>query len=255
MNFSKLPVIGVICDQEIVGPHPFHIAGDKYIKALTATSPCLPILIPALADESTMDQLLGMLDGLLCTGGYSMVDPLHYQNEQAPAETKLDKARDNTSIPLIKKAIAQGVPLLGVCRGFQELNVALGGSLHQKLHETNKYIEHREDKDKTLAEQYADSHEVELVAGSPLADLINQSTVMVNSLHTQGIDKLADGLMVNGVAPDGLVEAVSVKDAQAFAIAVQWHPEWQVEKNNQNLKLFKAFLRACDEKSSKNASV
>lgn len=248
MNSSRLPVIGIICDQEVVGPHPFHIAGDKYIKALTATSNCLPILIPALADESTMNQLLDMVDGILCTGGYSMVDPLFYQNEKAPADTKLDIARDKTSLPLIQKAIKQGVPLLGICRGFQELNVALGGSLHQKLHETGQYIEHRENKDMTLAEQYDASHSINLIAGTPLAEIVNESSLSVNSLHTQGIDRLGEGLVINATAPDGLIEAISVEAATAFAVAVQWHPEWQVDKNSHNMKLFKAFAKSCEQR-------
>ena len=248
MNSSRLPVIGVICDREIIGPHPFHVTGEKYIKALTVTGKCLPILIPALADESSMDQLLEMLDGILFTGGYSMVDPLYYQSEPAPEGTKLDTARDKTSLPLINKAIDQGVPLFAICRGFQELNVALGGSLHQKLHQVGQYIEHRENKELTLAQQYDVSHPIELIAGTPLAELINDTTMMVNSLHTQGIDKLGNGLVINAVAEDGLVEAMSVAKASTFAVAVQWHPEWKVENNSQNGKLFKAFSQACEQR-------
>ena len=245
MKQAHLPVVGLICDREIIGPHPFHIAGEKYIKAVSESSGCLPILIPAMVDEALLEQLLPMLDGILLTGGYSMVDPLHYQNTKAEDGTKLDTARDNTSLPLIVKAVAQGVPVLGICRGFQEMNVAFGGSLQQKLHENGHYIEHREDKDLTLEQQYSVSHEVNVIADGKLAEIVNDTTYRVNSLHTQGVDRLADNLTIEAIAEDGLVEAFSVTNSESFAMAVQWHPEWQIEKNQQNKQLFQAFGLAC----------
>ena len=253
MKQAHLPVVGIICDKEIIGPHPFHIAGDKYIKAISATSHCLPILIPAMADESTMDQLLTLLDGILLTGGYSMVDPLHYQKEAALAETKLDTARDGTSLPLIVKAVGQGIPVLGICRGFQEMNVAFGGSLHQKLHENGHYFEHRENKTLALEQQYGASHQVNVIAGGKLANIVNKAAFEVNSLHTQGVQHLADNLTIEALAEDGLVEAFSVTNSSAFAIAVQWHPEWQVEHNENSTKLFHAFGQACKANNNKKS--
>jgi len=254
MTQAHLPVVGIICDKEIIGPHPFHVAGEKYIKAISNFSGCLPILIPAMADESTMEQLLSMLDGVLCTGGYSMVDPLHYQDEAADSDTKLDVARDNTSLPLIVKAVAQGIPVFGICRGFQEMNVAFGGSLHQKLHENGNYIEHRENKEITLEQQYSASHHVNVIAGGKLASIVNESSINVNSLHTQGVDRLAEILTIEAIAEDGLVEAFSVNQSGTFSMAVQWHPEWRVEDNQQSRQLFHAFGQACSaRKSAKQA--
>jgi putative glutamine amidotransferase len=252
MTQAHLPVVGIICDKEVIGPHPFHIAGEKYIKAISACSHCLPLLIPAMADESSMNQLLAMLDGILLTGGYSMVDPLHYQNEAAEADTKLDTARDNTSLPLVIKAVEQGIPVLGICRGFQEMNVAFGGSLHQKLHENGHYFEHRENKTLTLEQQYSASHHVNVISGGKLATIINEASIDVNSLHTQGVDRLADSLTIEAIAEDGLVEAFSVTDSESFAMAVQWHPEWRVEENQQSTQLFHAFGQACAKRQVRN---
>jgi len=245
MNQAKLPVVGVICDREIIGPHAFHIAGDKYLQALISASNCLPVLIPALADEDTINQLMGMLDGILLTGGYSMVDPLRYQEEAAISGTKLDTARDNTSIPLVVKAVEQGMPVFGICRGFQEMNVAFGGSLHQELHQHAQFFEHREDKNVSLDEQYSDTHKVKLTTNGKLAEILGESAIKVNSLHTQGVDRLANNLLIEAVAEDGLVEAFSVVSASTFAMAVQWHPEWKVENNPHRTKLFHAFGQAC----------
>lgn len=252
MKQALLPVVGIICDKEIIGPHPFHIAGEKYIKAISASSQCLPILIPAMADESCMEQLLTMLDGILLTGGYSMVDPLHYQDEAAEADTKLDAARDNTSLPLVVRAVEQGIPVLGICRGFQEMNVAFGGSLHQKLHDNGHYFEHRENKELTLEQQYSASHHVNVISDGKLAKIVNEAAINVNSLHTQGVDRLAENLTIEAIAEDGLVEAFSVTNSESFAMAVQWHPEWQVEKNKQSTQLFHAFGQACAKRKERN---
>ncbi len=242
---QQQPLVGIICDREMLGPHSFHIAGDKYIQAISQGSQCLPVLIPASADESQIDALLNIVDGVLLTGGYSMVDPLNYQSEGAEQGTKLDINRDQTSLPLVNKAVAMGIPLLGICRGFQEMNVALGGSLHQKLHENGHYIEHRENKDLALAEQYAGRHQINLLEHGHLMAVLEKSSTQVNSLHTQGVDKLADALTIEALAEDGLVEAFSVTSATTFALAVQWHPEWQFQNNPDSVKLFHAFGQAC----------
>lgn len=245
MNQAKLPIVGVVCDQEIIGPHAFHIAGDKYLQALISSSNCLPLLIPALADEKIINQLMTQLDGILLTGGYSMVDPLNYQAEEAIEGTKLDKARDATSMSLAVKAVEQGLPILGICRGFQELNVAFGGSLHQELHQHAQYFEHRENKDVSLDEQYSECHKVKLTTNGKLAAILGEKAIEVNSLHTQGVDRLASNFLIEAVAEDGLVEAFSVVSASTFAIAVQWHPEWKVTNNPHSTKLFQAFGQAC----------
>ncbi|TLU59928.1 gamma-glutamyl-gamma-aminobutyrate hydrolase family protein [Thalassotalea litorea] len=242
------PMVGVVCDLEIIGPHPFHIAGHKYINAVVDGSKCTPVLIPALGNLEQLNQLVTTLDGVLLTGGYSMVNPEHYDGAKPDPDTKLDADRDSTTLPLINMAIAAGVPILGICRGFQEMNVALGGTLHQKLHETGQYIEHREDKNLTLAQQYDLAHSVRLNSGGQLQTIFDSDTIEVNSLHTQGVDQLAPTLLPEAVAEDGLIEAFSVTDAQAFAIAVQWHPEWQFHNNVYSRKLFSAFGQACQHR-------
>lgn len=245
MSDKSLPIVGIICDREIVGPHPFHIAGDKYIQAIVKGSNCLPLLIPALGSDIALEQLVSTLDGILFTGGYSMVDPKYYQDEEATADTKLDLHRDSTSLPLIKKAVDLGVPILGICRGFQEMNVAFGGSLHQKIHQQSGYIEHRENNDLSLEQQYAAAHPISVTEHGKLAAIVNDLSFKVNSLHTQGVDQLGKGLDVEAIAEDELIEAFSVVDAKSFALAVQWHPEWKFQQNPQSTKLFQAFGEAC----------
>ncbi len=245
MGKTNLPIVGILCDLEQIGPHPFHIAGNKYIQAVIDAAGCIPILIPAMAEQTHFEYLLTFIDGILLPGGYSMVDPLNYQKEEAIEGTKLDIDRDKTSFGLIKQATKNGVPILAICRGFQEMNVAFGGTLHQELHKKNIYQEHRENKSLSLNEQYADSHQVNLIPTGQLSKIINSPTMKVNSLHTQGVDKLADNLAVEAMSEDGLCEAFSVINAKAFSMAVQWHPEWKVKNNKHNGELFAAFGTAC----------
>jgi putative glutamine amidotransferase len=250
MSEINLPVVGILCDHEHVGPHPFHMSGNKYIQAVIQAANCVPILIPAIASQTNFLQLLNLVDGILLPGGYSMVDPLNYQEAAAPNETKLDIDRDQTSFGLIKQAVASGVPIFGICRGFQEMNVAFGGSLHQKLHEHDVFQEHRENKNLSLDDQYEDSHKVMVTPSGQLSKIVVANEMNVNSLHTQGVDRLADNLAVEAVSEDGLCEAFSVIDAKAFSMAVQWHPEWKVMQNSKNAKLFAAFGRACKVRQS-----
>jgi putative glutamine amidotransferase len=155
-----------------------------------------------------------------------------------------DPHRDATTLSLIPRAVASGVPVLGVCRGFQEMNVAMGGTLHQRVHEVGGFDDHREDKEQPLEAQYAPAHEVVLEPGGLLLSLAGQDRIEVNSLHWQGVDRLAPDLAVEARAPDGLVEAFRVKSAPAFALAVQWHPEWQVMQNPFSQALFAEFGKA-----------
>lgn len=242
---SPRPVIGVPCDRQIVPPHPFHMVGEKYITALTDAADALPVLFPVLSCRLDVDTLLDEVDGVLLTGSPSDIEPHHYTDEEGHPEATRDPHRDELNLPLASRAIERGVPLLAICRGFQELNVSLGGTLHQKLALVDGMLAHKEDPNDTLDVQYGPSHEVELEPGGVLAELTGKTGLTVNSLHGQGVRELAPGLVVEARATDGLIEAFRVDGAPAFALAVQWHPEWQVTDNPDSMAMFKAFGDAC----------
>jgi putative glutamine amidotransferase len=241
------PVIGVSGDRRIVDPHPFHMAGEKYLHALIEGSNALPLIIPALGDLMDIDEILANVDGLLFTGSPSNVEPHHYDGESSEPGTLHDPNRDSTTLPLAKRAFETGVPVLALCRGHQEFNVVLGGTLHQKVHEVPGHDNHRENPDVTLPEQYGPAHEVNLVEGGLLHGLAGTTTVMVNSLHSQGVAKLAAGVTVEAVAPDGLIEAFVVDSAKGFALSIQWHPEWKVTESEFSMGIFKTFGDACQQ--------
>ena len=239
------PIIGVPSDRRIYGPHPFHMVGEKYLLALVDVSDALPLMVPALADGFDIDELLAKFDGILLTGSYSNVEPHHYDGEPSEEGTLHDPHRDALTLPLAKRALETGVPLLALCRGFQELNVALGGTLHQKVHEVPGYNNHLENKDDPLDVQYGPSHPVSFPDGSLLRELMGEDTFMVNSLHAQAVAHLAEGVSAEAVADDGLIEAFRVDDVMGFALAVQWHPEWKATENRLSTVIFEAFGDAC----------
>jgi putative glutamine amidotransferase len=185
----------------------------------------------------------------LFTGSPSNVEPHHYQGEASEEGTLHDPHRDATTLPLMSAAIAAGVPVFAICRGFQEMNVVFGGSLHQNVQDQPGKMDHREDPSKPLELQYAAAHAVRLSAGGLLESMLGAQAIQVNSLHSQGIDRLGEGLLVEATASDGMVESFRVADAASFALAVQWHPEWQVMKNPQSVALFEAFGDACRERA------
>ena len=243
------PIIGVPSDRRVYGPHPFHMVGEKYLQALVDGADALPLMTPVLADDLDIDELLAQFDGIFLTGSYSNVEPHHYDGEPSEEGTLHDPHRDALTLPLAKRALETGVPLLAVCRGFQELNVALGGTLHQKVHEVPGYHNHLENKDDPLDVQYGPSHPVSFPEGSLLRDLMGVEACPVNSLHAQAVAKLAEGVVVEAVADDGLVEAFRVDDVAGFALAVQWHPEWKATENELSMAIFKAFGDACRERA------
>ena len=234
----------------MVGAHPFHMVGEKYARAVLDAAGAAPLLIPSLADELGFDELLQRLDGLLFTGSPSNVEPHLYAGAPSAPGTLHDPARDATTLPLIRKAVRAGVPVFGICRGFQEMNVAFGGTLHQKLHEVPGYLDHRDDGSQPLEVQYGPAHDVTLEPGGVLRSLAASERIQVNSLHNQGIDRLGAELAVEARAPDGVIEAFRVRDAQRFALAVQWHPEWKVMSNPFSRALFAAFGQASRERAS-----
>lgn len=245
MEDSTIPMIGVTGCTTQLGLHPFHIVGDKYVRSVADTFGGCPMVIPALGKALPMKRILSSLDGILFTGSPSNIEPHHYQGSPSEAGTDHDPARDATTLPLLALAIEMGVPVLAICRGFQEMNVVMGGSLHQKLHEVGGFIEHREDKTAAVDIQYGISHTVNIEPGGLLYEAWGRTSADVNSVHTQGIDRLGKGLRPEAYAPDGLIEAVSVIDAKNFALGVQWHPEWKVTKNPFYSAIFDMFGEAC----------
>jgi putative glutamine amidotransferase len=230
------------------------VAGAKYITALSAGAGALPMLIPPLGGGYDFADLVARLDGLLVTGSPSNIEPRRYGGAASKPGTAHDPKRDATSLPLIRAAIAAACPVLAICRGIQELNVALGGTLHQEVHAVPGRFDHREDKTRPLAVQYGPAHPVRLVAGGVLEGLAGSPEITVNSVHAQGIDALGAGLAVEARAPDGQIEAVRVADAGAFALGVQWHPEWRYAGDPVAVALFAAFGAACRARAEARAA-
>jgi putative glutamine amidotransferase len=240
---NRTPIVGLPADSKPIGLHRYQAVGEKYIHALVEGAGAVPLLIPSLSPPLPLAEMLDGLDGLLLTGAYSNIEPHHYEGGPSYEGNLHDPGRDATSLSLVSLAIEKNVPVLAVCRGLQEVNVALGGSLHQKVHEVAGHEDHREDLDAPLDEQYGEAHPVRL--DGSLREIAGTDTAMVNSLHGQGIARLGRGLRVEAIAPDGLVEAVRLERADRFLLAVQWHPEWKVRENPFYLGIFQAFGAAC----------
>ncbi|MGD9842266.1 MAG: gamma-glutamyl-gamma-aminobutyrate hydrolase family protein [Steroidobacteraceae bacterium] len=240
------PLIGVPADRKFLGDHYFHCVGEKYLMAIVAGADCVPVVIPSLGAGDRLDALVAQLDGVLLPGSPSNIEPHHYGDASQPG-TLHDPQRDATTLPLIPKIVAAGMPLLAICRGFQEMNVAYGGSLWPKLHEVPGLNDHRENDADALEVQYGPSHLVTLTSGGVLHGIAGSDTIKVNSLHWQGVRELAPGLVVEARAPDAVVEAFRVRDAKTFAVGVQWHPEWRAMQNPFSVALFAAFGKAAYE--------
>ncbi len=240
------PVIGVVCCVRTEGEHTFHTVSEKYIATVVDAVGGLPLLVPAAGDRVAAEESVQRLDGLLLTGSRTDIEPHHYGGTALPPERKIDPQRDQTSLPLIRAAARADVPVLAICRGMQELNVALGGSLHPVLHEVPGRLDHRAPKRDTMEERYAHlAHPVALTPGGFFAELNGGETALVvNSLHFQGIDRLAPGLVVAATAPDGQIEGVCLPQAR-FIVGVQWHPEYRHQETPFSRALFAAFGDAC----------
>jgi putative glutamine amidotransferase len=250
-----MPVlVGIVCDRETAADGmQSHRAGAEYVAAIQGIG-ALPLLIPVSDSPPDIAALLARLDGLLFTGAPSNVSPALYGGPAPRPGTRQDPARDVTSLALLKAAIEAGLPTLCICRGFQELNVALGGTLDPHVHETPGRLDHRAKPDALPAEQYGPAHAVTIASGGILAGLLapppnggkerKSAEIAVNSLHHQGIARLAPGLLAEAHAPDGLVEAVSLPGAKGFLLGVQWHPEWAADRDPVSRAIFQTFRQA-----------
>jgi putative glutamine amidotransferase len=245
---SRRPVIGIPADRRMIGKHPFHQAGEKYMTAVTEAAGGIPVLLPSLGERIAPAEILERLDGIVLPGSLSNVEPRRYAGSPSLPGTLHDPDRDATTLLLIPAAVAMDVPILGICRGFQEMNVAFGGTLLQRVHEVPGNLDHRDDETAELDVQYGPAHEVRLEPGGLLEQLAGTAEIRVNSLHWQGIERLGADLAVEARAPDGLIEGFRVRKAR-FAVAVQWHPEWRAMSNPFSRALIAAFGDASRERA------
>ena len=237
---------------DLSDPGGYTVLADRYASAVTALG-LQPVLFP-MAGAADVADLLPTVDGVLLTGSPSNVEATRFGGAALTTDL-LDPRRDALTMALVPAAIAAGTPLFGVCRGLQEMNVALGGSLHQQVHAEPGLMDHREPHGEAIDVQFATRHEVELAPGSAFAQWAGGTSVLVNSLHGQGIKRLGEGLVPEAVAPDGLVEGVRVANSRAFAFGVQWHPEWRHESNPFYARTLEAFAAACAEhRRARNAA-
>jgi putative glutamine amidotransferase len=238
------PIVGIAACLRTINERALHGVSERYVQAVIEACGCVPLLVPAIGTRGNALGLLDRLDGLLLPGSPSNVEPQHYGGAESASGTLHDPARDATTLPLIREAVRRDLPVLAICRGIQELNVALGGSLHQRIHEIPGRLDHRSRKEATTEERYGPAHRVSLAAGGVLRALAGAAEVWVNSVHSQGIDRPAPGLSVEAVAGDGQIEAVSLTDAR-FVVGVQWHPEYKPRENAFSHALLAAFGEAC----------
>jgi putative glutamine amidotransferase len=248
MPACPLPIVGIPTCLRTINERVVHTLADKYPAAIIEAAGCLPIAIPAVGPRIDVTAVLEAIDGLLLTGSPSNVHPSEYGCEPLDEKILHDRARDATTLPLIREAVRRDLPVLAICRGIQELNVALGGTLHQRLQAMPDRISHRPQKE-APDYPYGPAHAVTLTSGGRVAGLVGGTEIMVNSLHSQGIDRPAPGLFVEAVAPDGQIEAVSLPQAR-FVVGVQWHPEYKVSENPVSAALFAAFGAACSATKS-----
>jgi len=244
MSARPVPLVGISTCVRTIHERPFHTVADRYCCAVVDAAGCCPIVIPSIGTRMCFETLLDRLDGLVLTGSPSNVEPGHYGGPVIDGILH-DPGRDATTLPLIREAVARDLPILAICRGIQELNVALGGTLHQRVHEVAGRLNHRSPQGPMSPDaRYGPAHPVTLAADGILRDFAGVGEIMVNSLHSQGIDRPAPGLRVEAVAPDGQVEAVSLPGAR-FVVGVQWHPEYKPLENPFSRALFAAFAEAC----------
>jgi putative glutamine amidotransferase len=231
-----------------------HQVGKRYIDMLARFAEVLPMIIPSLANETEFSEIVARIDGLYLTGGRANIEPHHYQGPPFPDDEIRDPHRDALVLPLIRACVEAGVPIFGTCRGIQELNVALGGSLHYRVHQVPGKMDHRMPQLGTMEEKFAERHAIELTPGGLFAGLIGKTESMVNSLHGQGIDRLGEGLVVEAVAPDGVIEGISLPGAKALTFGAQWHVEWDVGGHALSNALHKAFGDAARERSESRST-
>jgi len=235
------PVVLVSSDNRIFEQKRWHMTPAQYAEAVVIGAKAIPVLLPSVGDLMDVLPVLDRVDGVVLSGAASNVHPSCYGVEPSPEYEPYDEARDATTLPLIRAALERGIPLFAICRGYQELNVALGGSLHTEIHEIDGRFDHRSPESNSADIRYGLRHLVKVVGEGCIGQILGDDDVSVNSLHRQGIAEISSRLRIEASASDGTIEAVSVIDAKTFAVGVQWHPEYWVREDTASARLFSAF--------------
>jgi putative glutamine amidotransferase len=242
------PVVGIIGNQHMINDtYEVHAGGAMNSDAVAHVSDCLPLLIPSDPKLVSVEELLETCDGFLLTGGRPNVHPAEYGETPTPAHGDFDRGRDAITLPLVRKCVETGQPFFGICRGFQEVAVAMGSTLHPEIRDLPGRDNHRMPPDGTLEEKFALRHLVRLTEGGVFERVLGAREVMTNSLHGQGLAHAGERVVIEGWAPDGTPEAVYIKDAPGFTLSVQWHPEYNAANDPVSRPLFEAFGQACRE--------
>lgn len=249
---STKPLVGIPASQIFLPAHSLaqHGVGERYIRGVSDGASAVPMVIPALADDYDFADLARRLDGLMLTGGRANVEPHHYDGPPFPDDEVRDPPRDNTVLPLIRECVTQGVPVFGSCRGIQEINVAMGGTLHYRVHQVDGFNDHRMPREGDIEHKFSERHIVVTLENGEFHRLCGQREVMVNSLHAQAVEEVAPGFEVECVSTDGVIEGIRHTSSKAFCIGVQWHAEWRFENNVLSDALWKAFGTACLERAA-----
>ncbi|MGI9364043.1 MAG: gamma-glutamyl-gamma-aminobutyrate hydrolase family protein [Rhizobiaceae bacterium] len=239
------PIVAVTSDYKDVAPYMWHAAPAPYIDATTHVSDVIPMIVPSIGVHLDLDSLLDRVDGVLVTGSRSNVHPSNYGENPSEDHAPFDEARDQTTLPLIQRAVERGIPLLAICRGIQELNVAFGGSLTAAFQKNRNIEGHGYPWEGTMDERFALAHGLKISEGSCIAGILREqiedNSVPVNSLHTQALNQLGNRIVVEAVSEDGTIEAVTVADAPGFVIGVQWHPEYWAATDGPSNAILRAF--------------
>jgi putative glutamine amidotransferase len=253
---QRRPVVGIIGNTSLINQeYPVHAGGTSNSTAVAGVAGCLPLIIPSDPRLVSVPELLDLCDGFLLTGGRPNVHPEEYGEEETPAHGTFDRCRDAITLPLIRACVERGQPFFGICRGFQEVNVAMGGTLYPEIRDLPGRMNHRMPPDGTIEEKFALRHIVTFTPGGPFHRLLGAEQVMTNSLHGQGIARPGTGIVIDGTAPDGTPEAIYIKDAPGFTLSVQWHPEFNAASDPVSRPLFEAFGAAAAAWAGRTAPV
>ena len=247
------PIVGIITSETVGfnGRQLSHSAGKRYVNSVMNFSKVIPILIPACIGKNDVRALLGTIDGIVLTGGRANIEPHHYGGAEFPIDEPIDPDRDKVVFDIIPECLKREMPIFGICRGIQEINVACGGTLFYRVHHESGKNDHRmpQNDDAALEDIFKPKHEIRFTENNLFTTFLEKDRFTVNSLHGQGIDKLGGGLTVEAYSEDGLIEAISVTDYKAFGVGVQWHAEFHPERKENKLNniLFKKFGESCME--------